>query len=118
MTWVSKVVIASVAVAVIGVGGAVVLGGAFAQSKDTYPPCEQLPSAAEASAALTGHRALADEIEALGTGISVKVGKPCPDGQDRALIEVVYGSESEHDAIGDLLGRRDGFGVPVRLVEH
>lgn len=118
MTWVPKVVLGVVTVAVIGAGAAAVLGGAFASSKDSYPPCEQLPTAAEASAALTGHQALADEIEALGTGISVKVGKPCPSGQDRALIEVAFGKESQREAIGDLLGRRDGFGVPVRLVEN
>ena len=37
--------------------------------------------------------------------------------QDRALIEVTYDSSSERDAISNLLGNRDGFGVPVHLVQ-
>lgn len=117
MTLVSKIVIGAVAVAVIGAGGAAVLSGVFPTSKDTHPPCEELPTRTEADAALTGNQALAADIEALGDGISVVVGTPCPEGQDRALIQVTYGSGSEHEAIGDLLRHRDGFGVPVHLVE-
>ncbi|MEV0609603.1 hypothetical protein AB0I61_24865 [Polymorphospora rubra] len=103
--------------AVIGAGAAATLGGVFPMSRDTHPPCEELPTAAVAATALTENRTLADDIEALGDGISVAVGSPCPKGQDRALIQVTYGSKSERDAIGSLLARRDGFGVPVHLVE-
>jgi hypothetical protein len=110
----SKIVIGAVAAAAIGT--AAVLGGAFPVSRDTHPPCQELPTTAEATAALTENRALADDIEALGEGISVGVGSPCPEGQGRALIQVTYGSRSERDAIGGLLSRRDGLGVPVHLV--
>ncbi|MEH1124997.1 hypothetical protein [Micromonospora sp. CPCC 206061] len=47
--------------------------------------------AAEADAALTRNQTLAADIEALGDGISVGLGTPCPEGQDRALIQVTYG---------------------------
>ncbi|MEV8515390.1 hypothetical protein [Dactylosporangium sp. NPDC051484] len=118
MRLISKIVIGAVAVAVIGTGAAAALGGVFPMSSDTHPPCEQLPTAAEANAALARNQALAQDIEALGGGISVGVGSPCPKGQDRALIQVTYESKSERDAIGGLLTRRDGFGVPVYLVER
>ncbi|HEX5595820.1 MAG TPA: hypothetical protein VFX61_07350 [Micromonosporaceae bacterium] len=117
MSLVSKIAISAVAVVAIGAGAAAVLGGVFPTSSDTHPPCEELPTAAEASAALTKNHSLATDIEALGKGISVEVGSPCPKGQDRALIQVTYGSQSEREAIGSLLARRDGFGVPVHLVE-
>jgi len=117
MSTVTKIALGVVVLAAIGAGGAAVFGGAFSTTKDDHPPCEELPTRAQADAALTKNRALATDIEALGKGISVGVGTPCPKGQDRALIQVTYKSDSEHEAIGDLLVRRDGFGVPVYLVE-
>ncbi|MFI1194794.1 hypothetical protein ACH4T9_16260 [Micromonospora sp. NPDC020750] len=116
MSLLSKIAIG--AVAVVALGAAVALGGVFPTSTDTHPPCEELPTTAEASAALTRSGSLATDIAALGKGISVEVGSPCPKGQDRALIQVTYGSKSEREAISSLLARRDGFGVPVHLVER
>ncbi|MFD1394788.1 hypothetical protein ACFQ49_05315 [Kroppenstedtia eburnea] len=115
----SKIII-SVVVGLLLVGGAVAfLNGWIPVSReDTHPPCDQLPTVAEATAALAGHQGLAEEIKALGDGIAVEVGKPCPDDQDRGLVKVGYGSRSERDAITDLLSRRDGFGVPVHLVKR
>jgi hypothetical protein len=117
MSLVSKITIGAVAVVVIGAGAVTLLGGVFARSTDTHPPCAELPTAAEARAALKGNEPLVTEIEALGTDISVAVGSPCPEGQARGLIQVIYGSKAEREAIGSLLGRRDGFGVPVHLVQ-
>lgn len=117
MTLASKIVIGAVAVAVLGAGGAAVFGGVFPMSENTHPPCEELPTRAEATAALDRNRTLVADLEKLGRDISVGVGTPCPEGQDRALIQVTYGSDKEHEAVGDLLVRRDGFGVPVHLVE-
>ncbi|MEU2614565.1 hypothetical protein ABZ570_23745 [Micromonospora sp. NPDC007271] len=117
MSLVTKIAVGAVAVVAIGAGAAAVLGGVLPMSTDTHPPCEELPTAAEARAALSKNETLAADIEALGGGISVEVGSPCPKGQDRALIQVTYGSKPEREAIGSLLARRDGFGVPVHLVE-
>lgn len=114
----SKVVI-GVAVAVLVAGvGAVVLYGVIPTSEDAHPPCDQLPTVAEATSGLAGNRGLADAIEGVGDGVAVEVGKPCSDGEDRGLIKVTYGSNSERDAIRDLLMRGDGFGVPVYLEER
>ncbi|MEV4465863.1 hypothetical protein AB0J51_19835 [Micromonospora echinofusca] len=117
MRLIFKIVIGVVAVAVLGAGAAAVLG-VLSMSSDTHPSCEELPTAAEATVALTRNQALAEDIEALGDGISVGVGKPCPEGQDRALIQVTYGSKSEREAVGRQLADRDGFGVPVHLVRR
>lgn len=115
----AKVAIGAVATAVVGTAAAVALGGIIPMSdSDTHPPCEQLPTTAQATAALTKNQGLAHDIEALGKGISVAVGKPCPAGQDRALIQVAYGSKAQRENIHNLLNNRDGFGVPVYLVEH
>ncbi|TDB82180.1 hypothetical protein [Micromonospora sp. KC721] len=117
MSLVSKIAIGAVVVVAVGAGAAAVLGGLFPMSSNTHPPCEELPATAEATAALTKNQAFATDIEALGKGISVDVGSPCPKGQDRALIQVTYGSKPEREAIDRLLARRAGFGVPVYLVE-
>lgn len=109
---VGLVAAAGVAVGVAAVG----LGGVWPSSGDTIPACSQLPTAARASEALRMHQALTEELEALGGGISVEVGTPCGAGQDRALVSVSYASDGERDEIRRLLERRDGFGVPVRLV--
>ncbi|MEU4159822.1 hypothetical protein [Actinoplanes sp. NPDC026670] len=117
MSSITKIAVGVAAVAVLGAGAAAVFGGVFPTSSDTHPPCEELPTRAEAATALDRNQALATEITGLGKGISVTVGTPCPEGQDRALIQVTYRTDAEHEAVGDLLGRRDGFGVPVYLVE-
>lgn len=110
----------TVTVIVIGIAsllgvGVIALSGVTAKSGDTHPPCEQLPTVAQAAEGLARNRALANEIEALGNGVAVEVDEPCAAGQDRALISVAYETGSERDAISDLLTHRDGFGVPVHL---
>ena len=100
------------------VGAVALLNGLFPLSRDTHPPYDQLPTAAEAAEALAGNQDLAEEIKALGDGIAVEVSKPFPDHQDRGLIMVSYSSRSERDAIADLLSQREGFGVPVYLVRR
>ncbi|PCK72199.1 hypothetical protein PL1_0751 [Paenibacillus larvae subsp. larvae B-3650] len=114
----SKIIIGIVIGSLLVVGAVALLNGWIPVSRDTHPPCDQLPTVAEATAALASHQGLAKEIKALGDGIAVEVGKPCPDDQDRGLVMVSYASRSERDAIADLLSRRDGFGVPVHLVKH
>ncbi|PZM97325.1 MAG: hypothetical protein DIU79_02875 [Actinobacteria bacterium] len=112
------VVAVGVVAVVVGVAGLGLFGGVISRSADTHPPCEELPTRAEADAGLAANRALVEELEALGRGVSVRVGTPCPQEGDRALIEVTYGSAAEREAIRDLLARRDGFGVPVHLVSR
>ncbi|TDC67073.1 hypothetical protein E1258_00755 [Micromonospora sp. KC207] len=107
--------VSAAALLAAGVAAASPLYGLFPQSGDAHPSCDQLPTEAEATAGLARNQDLADEIKALGDGIAVVVGKPCPAGQDRALISVTYSSKSDREAISGLLGRRDGFGVPVYL---
>ncbi|MGN1400421.1 MAG: hypothetical protein ACI4XL_02865 [Bacillus sp. (in: firmicutes)] len=109
--------IIAIAVALLLVGGSVAYlnGWITLSSKDTHPPCEQLPTVAEAALALENNQDLAEEIKALGDGIAVEVGEVCPDNQDRGLIKVSYATKSEHNSIADLLSRREGFGVPVHL---
>lgn len=96
-------------------GAVAFINGWITMSKDTYPACEQLPAVAEAAAALDSHKEIAREIEKLGKGIKVEVGKPCPDDQKRGLILVRYDSKTEHTAITELLMISEGFGVPVHL---
>ncbi|MGN9907777.1 hypothetical protein ACTMTJ_09505 [Phytohabitans sp. LJ34] len=113
----------SVTIIVLGIAsllgvGAIALSGVITRSGDTHPPCDQLPTVAVASERLAKNQDLANEIESLGNGVAVEVGKPCAAGQDRALISVAYETGSEREAISDLLTHRDGFGVPVHLVKR
>lgn len=113
-------------ITIIFIAGLLLLVGAFAfingwitaLPNDTHPPCNQLPTVAEASAALDNHKNIAKEMENLGDGIKVEVGKPCSDDLERGLILVSYDSKSERDAINNLLSRSEGFGVPVHLVKR
>lgn len=114
----SKIIIGVVVVLLLVAGVAFLNGWIPVSTRDTHPPCDKLPTVAEATAALASHQGLAEEIKALGDGIAVEVGKPCPNDQDRGLITVSYRSTSERDAISDLLSNRDGFGVPVQLVKR
>lgn len=114
----TKIIIGVVIGLLLAVGTIAFLNGWITVSRDTHPPCDQLPNVTEADAALSRHQDLVEEIKALGDDITVEVGKPCPDDENRGLVMVSYGSRFEHDAISDLLSRRDGFGVPVHLVKR
>ena len=115
----SKIII-SVIVSLLLLGGAFayINGWITASPKDTHPPCDELPSVAEATVALEIHENFVKEIEKLGDGIKVEVGKPCPDDLDRGLVQVSYNSKSERNSINNLLTRSEGFGVPVHLVKR
>ncbi|WP_163117124.1 hypothetical protein [Bacillus subtilis] len=114
----TKIIIGVVVGLLLVVGVVAFLNGWITGSRDTHPPCDQLPNVTEANEALAKNQDLVEEIKALGDGITVKVGKPCSDDQNRGLVLVSYDSKSEHDAISDLLSQRDGFGVPVHLVKR
>lgn len=117
----SKIIISVIVCLLLLVGALAFLnlnGWITASPKDTHTPCGQLPTVAEATAALDNHEKLAKEIEELGDGIKVEVGKPCPDDQDRGLVLVSYDSKSERNVIKNLLTHREGFGVPVHLVKR
>ena len=114
----TKIIIGIVVGLLLVVGAVALLNGWIPVSRDTHPPCDQLPTVAEVTEALASRQGLAEEIKALDDNITVEVGKPCPDDQNRGLVMVSYGSKSERDAIADLLSRRDGFGVPVHLVKR
>lgn len=112
----SKIIISViVGLLLLIVAFAFINGWITASPKDTHPPCDQLPTVAEVTAALDNHENFAKEIEKLGDGIKVEVGKPCPDDQERGLVLVRYDSKSERDAINKLFSRSEGFGVPVHL---
>ncbi len=114
-----KIIIGGVAVLLLIVGAFALLNGWIpVSSKDTHPPCEQLPTIAEATEALETNQSFAKEIEGLGDGIVVEAGQPCSNGQDRGLVMVSYDSKSERDAIRNLLTNSEGFGVPVYLVKR
>lgn len=117
MNTASKIAIGAGVVAILGAGALVLSGTLPFSSTYTHPPCEQLPTTAQVEAGLAANQALANDIKAVGQDVAVAVGKPCPPGQDRALIEVTYGSDSERDSIRSLLTNRNGFGAPVHLVE-
>ncbi|MFE7482167.1 hypothetical protein [Streptomyces sp. NPDC057552] len=104
-------------VLVVAVAAVLFVRGMVGTSEAAHPPCDQLPAAAEVTRALAEHRALAEEITALGKGVGVGAYNPCSEKEDRGLIRVTYGSDSEQRAIQDLISTRDGFGVPLYVVE-
>src|SRR5690625_4966385 len=99
MELVSKFIIgvSFVVVSLMIVGAVVLLNGGIPVSRDTHPPCEQLPTLKEATVALAENQVFAEEIQALGNGIMVEVGNPCLDEQDRGLVMVKYNLRSERD---------------------
>ncbi|PAD26565.1 hypothetical protein CHH55_13535 [Niallia circulans] len=116
---ISKIIISFIVGLLLVMGVFALLNGWITGSpKDTHPPCDRLPSVAEANAALNDHANLTKEIEKLGEGIKVEVGQPCSDDLKRGLILVSYDSKSDRDAINNLLSHSEGFGVPIHLVKR
>ncbi|KRG12569.1 hypothetical protein ACA30_18280 [Virgibacillus soli] len=115
----SKITISIIVSLLLIVGVLVIINGWITTfPKDTHPSCDKLPTVAEATTALANHEKFAKEIEELGDGIKVEVGKPCPDDRERGLILVSYDLKSEREAISNLLSQSEGFGVPVHLVKR
>lgn len=98
--------------------GALVLGGVLPVAGGvTHPPCEQLPTAAEAHRALDRNPELAEELHQAGPGVTVTVDSPGCENADQALIDVTYSSNDERDRIDEVLTEGNGFGVPVYVHE-
>lgn len=89
----------------------------FAADDGNRPPCAQLASPAEVARALSAQHRFVEQIEAVGPGVTVVVGQPCPDKR-RALVSIRVRSGKEHDAVDRLLRDGDGFGVPAEIVEE
>jgi len=108
-----------VAVGATVVGLAVVLGGVgpWRTPDVARPACSELPSASAVNSALSGHRDLTAQIEAVGSGVHVTRTSPCSDQPDRALVAITYHTGTERTKVDHLLTTADGFGVPVELVE-
>jgi len=113
-------IIVAVAVIVCGLAaGAIVLGGILPLGGgNTHPPCDQLPSAAQARDALEDNPGLVSQLRDAGSGVSVGVDSPGCDNGNQALIDVTYSTGEERDHIDAVLTRSDGFGVPVYVHER
>lgn len=114
-----KKIMVVIVVLLLIVGAYAILNGWIpTSSKDTHPPCEQLPTVEAATEALDSHQSLAKNIESLGTDIVVSVDQPCSDDERKGLIMILYDKKSERDAIRSLLTENEGFGVPVYLLKR
>lgn len=113
----SKLIVVVVGLLLI-IGLLMWLMGLFSVSKDAHPPCDQLPTVAEVSTALTSNQAFIEDIELLGEKIIVELGQPCMDDQEKGLVIVSYKKKSDRAAIVDYLSDSEGIGVPVHLVKR
>lgn len=112
------IIIVVISVLVVGAFAFAILNGVFPGSKETHPPCDQLPSVSKVNKALENHQDFVKDIEELGDGVQVHLGKPCDNDKSRGLVEVNYNSKNEHNKISDSLENNKGIGVPIYLVKH
>lgn len=84
------------------------------QEAAPHPPCQDLPTRAEVTDALTTHDDLVREIQAVGAQVQVDVGAPCSNEPDRALVRITYNEADDRDRINDVMSK-SGFGVPAQV---
>lgn len=106
----------TVAVLAVGllVSGVIPVPG---QDAAPHPPCADLPSRAEVDDALAQNPGLVEEIEGIGSSVSVEVGEPCDDQPDRGLVRITYRSDDQRAAIDTLL-QEQTFGVPAQVIQR
>lgn len=105
----SLVVVGALVVIALGVVG---LPGSTDSAR---PPCERLPTVSDVRDALTSRAALAERLEAVGSGVEVSLVTPCDD-PDRALVRITVPSADERAGVDAVLGAADGFGAPAEVV--
>jgi len=112
------IIVLIVAIAGVLAAGALALGGFLPTGGGiTHPPCDQLPTAAEARRALDKNPELVQKLRQTGSGVTVTVGSPGCENADQSLIDVTYSSNDERDRIDEVLTEGNGFGVPIYVHE-
>ncbi|MEV7548256.1 hypothetical protein AB0N89_01365 [Amycolatopsis sp. NPDC089917] len=86
----------------------------FGGGKYAIPPCEQLPSRAAVTQAIARNAKLTDQLTRAGSGVRIDAGSPCS-GQDKSIVTVHVTSDAEENAVNDILGKSEGFGVPATI---
>lgn len=115
--WATGWAAAGVAACAVVATLAVVLGAVGPPGSTVVrPPCDRLPQRTQVESALAEHADLVRALEATGSGVGVRAGRPCADDPDRSLVTVTWSSGAEREAVDRLLTRSDGFGVPVEVV--
>lgn len=111
---------------VVGLGAAAVLAVGLlvsgvlpvpGQDAAPHPPCEELPSRGEVDDALAQNPGLVEDLESIGSSVSVETGLPCDDQPDRALVRIIYTSGDQRGQIDTLL-QQDTFGVPAQVIQQ
>ena len=113
--WIVTVLVAAVGAAVL----VVAVAPAFLQTwlYDNRPSgiaCDDLPTRAQAEAALAAHPGLVSRIRALDDDVDVYVQEPCDDRPGAAEILVIYPGGDLRERIEALLAE-EAFGVPTSL---
>ncbi|MBE7699606.1 hypothetical protein H9623_04690 [Oerskovia sp. Sa1BUA8] len=71
----------------------------------------------EVDDALAQNPGLVEDLESIGSSVSVETGLPCDDQPDRALVRIIYTSGDQRRQIDTLL-QQDTFGVPAQVIQQ
>ena len=113
--WIVVALLAMVAIgAVAGVIGPDLVQTWLYDNRPSGVACGDLPTGAEAEAALAAHPDLVRRIEGLGDDVDVYVDEPCDDHPGAAEIAVTYPGGDLRERIEALLAE-ESFGVPTSL---
>lgn len=95
--------------------GSTMLPSPLSKSKETHPPCDQLPTRAEAQKAIDEHPEYIGRIKAVSPTVTVRADSPGCEDPNRALVIITYANDDDLPRLEEVLVQNTGIGSPLYL---
>lgn len=95
--------------------GSTLLPSPLTKTGESHPPCDQLPTRAEAQKAIDEHPEYIGRIKAVSPTVTVRADSPGCEDSNRALVIITYANDDDLPRLEEVLVQNTGIGSPLYL---